>query len=337
MKQSPLVRERTEELERASLSTWATLAAETKGRDRYEEPDRLRTTFQQDRDRILGCRAFRRLKDKSQTLTAPEGRDKPVRMTHTLAVVAIARTVARALRLNEDLTEAIALGHDLGHTAFADAGEDALSAFTDTPFLHNEQGLRIVERIEGGGRGLNLTWEVRDGILHHTAGTPMPATLEGQTVRVADRIALAAGDLDDALDAGVVVEGDLPDLITRVLGATSARRLTSAVEDVVDASFVAAEVAMTPAAAAAFDALERFLAERVHGRAAIQAERGRAMHCLRSLVVFYVANPERLPAHHRGEGPGLDHVVDFVAGVTDAEAVSLFTRLFLPTSTLHRA
>jgi dGTPase len=246
VKRLPTARERTEELERASLSVYATLAAESKGRDRYEEPDELRTPFQQDRDRIIHSKAFRRLKDKTQVFVAPRellgGDHYRVRLTHTLETAQIGRTIARALRLNEDLVEAVALGHDLGHTPFGHAGEEALSAFTEEPFRHNEQSLRIVEQLERGGRGLNLTWEVRDGILHHPWSTPSPATPEAQVVRMADRIAYLNHDLDDAFRAGILTRSDLPEQVVRVLGSSHGERITTLVSDVVGNSLEEPEV-----------------------------------------------------------------------------------------------
>src|SRR5712691_8571185 len=206
----PSPRERTEQIERDTLSVRAALAQETKGRERDESQDPLRTVFQRDRDRIVHAKAFRRLKHKTQVFLAPEGDHYRVRLTHTLDVSQIARTAARALRLNEDLTEAIAMGHDLGHTPFGHLGEQALTPFLGRPFRHSEQSLRIVEYLEDDGRGLNLTCEVRDGIVHHPWSMPPPATLEAQVVRFADRIAYLNHDLDDALRAGVLAASELP-------------------------------------------------------------------------------------------------------------------------------
>src|SRR5437667_3765692 len=204
-------RERIEEIERRTLSERAVLSSESKGRDTAEEPHPLRTEFQRDRDRIVHSKAFRRLKHKTQVFISPEGDHFRVRLTHTLEVAQIARTAARALRLNEDLTEAIALGHDLGHTPFGHLGEEALSPFLDRPFRHNEQSLRVVEHLERDGRGLNLTWEVRDGIVNHTWSMPLPATIEAQVARFADRIAYVNHDIDDSLRAGIVEPAELPD------------------------------------------------------------------------------------------------------------------------------
>src|SRR5256714_2415674 len=229
--QSP--RERIEQVERDTLSERATLSSATKGREREEEPHALRTAFQRDRDRIVHAKSFRRLKHKTQVFIAPEGDHYRVRLTHTLEVAQIARTAARALRLNEDLTEAVALGHDLGHTPFGHLGEEALSPFLARPFRHNEQSLRVVDHLEDDGAGLNLTWEVRDGIVNHTWSMPMPSTLEAQVVRFADRIAYVNHDVDDALRADIVRADELPREALRVLGNTHAERIDTLVGDLV--------------------------------------------------------------------------------------------------------
>src|SRR5215210_7504570 len=232
----PAPRERTEAIERETLSPHAVLAAESKGRERAEEPDALRTCFQRDRDRIVHAKAFRRLKEKTQVFLAPEGDHCRVRLTHTLEVSQIARTAARALRLNEDLTEAISLGHDLGHTPFGHLGEQALTPFLGRPFRHSEQSLRVVEHLENDGAGLNLTWEVRDGIVNHPWSMPPPSTPEAQIVRFADRIAYLNHDVDDALRAGVLSEAELPSGPMEVLGATHSARVNTLVTDLVAAS-----------------------------------------------------------------------------------------------------
>jgi len=325
------IRERTEELERASLSTWATLAVESKGRDRYEEPDPLRTAFQRDRDRITHSKAFRRLKDKTQVFIRA-GDHYRVRLTHTLEVAQIGRTMARGLRLNEDLVEAIALGHDLGHTPFGHAGEEALSVFTTEPFRHNEQSVRIVERLERGGRGLNLTWEVRDGILNHPWAMPEPATAEGQVVRLADRIAYLNHDLDDAFRAGVLAADDVPVEVRLSLGETTSQRITTMVTDVIANCLDQPVVALSPSINDLQHLLRDFLFERVYLRPESNAERDRAIHCLRSITVFYLENPERLPAEFRGDAPLIERVCDYVSGMTDGYALAEFARLFLPSN-----
>src|SRR5437868_638775 len=227
-------RDRLEEIERRTLSERAVLAAESKGRERDEPLHPLRTAFQRDRDRVVHAKAFRRLKHKTQVFIAPEGDHYRVRLTHTLEVSQIARTAARALGLNEDLTEAIALGHDLGHTPFGHLGEQALTPFLGRPFRHNEQSLRIVDHLERDGAGLNLTWEVRDGIVNHTWSMPQPSTLEAQVVRFADRIAYVNHDVDDALRAGVLEQRELPELVLEVLGRTHGERLDTLVGDLVE-------------------------------------------------------------------------------------------------------
>src|SRR6185436_10915031 len=229
-------RERSEEIERETLSPTATLASASKGREHDEPQDDLRTCFQRDRDRIVHSKAFRRLKHKTQVFLAPEGDHYRVRLTHTLEVSQIARTAARALRLNEDLTEAIALGHDLGHTPFGHLGEQALTPFLGRPFRHNEQSLRIVEHLEDDGAGLNLSWEVRDGIVNHTWSMPEPSTPEARIVRFADRIAYINHDVDDAVRAGVLAPGDLPTDAVAVLGKTHTDRIDRLVTDLVDHS-----------------------------------------------------------------------------------------------------
>ena len=324
MNRLPAVRERTEDLERASLSTWATLASETKGRDVYEEPDALRTAFQMDRDRVLHCGAFRRLKHKSHLVLG--GGHRRTRATHALEVAQIARTIGRGLRLNEDLIEAIALGHDLGNTAFGAAGEEALSMFTPAPFRHEEQSLRVVERLENEGAGLNLTWEVRDGILNHRADTQSPATLEGQAVRVADAIAAATYDARDAARAGLLDDGDTPAGITGALGTTCDERLSVLIRDVVAESVDHPELAMSPRVEEAHNALLRLVRRALDVSADVAGEHTRAVHCLSSLTVYLV--------QHAAADPAQDHlalVCDTVSAYTDSQALEEFARRFLPT------
>src|SRR3989440_1614188 len=229
--QSP--RERIEQVERDTLSERATLASASKGREREEEPHALRTAFQRDRDRIVHAKSFRRLKHKTQVFIAPEGDHYRVRLTHTLEVSQIARTAARALGLNEDLAEAVSLGHDLGHTPFGHLGEEALTPFLGRPFRHSEQSLRIVDYLEDDGRGLNLTWEVRDGIVHHPWSMPSPSTLEAQIVRFADRIAYVNHDVDDAVRAGLLRPDELPRDVLAVLGPSHAERVDTLLGDLV--------------------------------------------------------------------------------------------------------
>jgi dGTPase len=325
------VRERTEEIERQILEPRATRSADTKGRERHEEPDPLRTAFQQDRERIVHSKAFRRLKHKTQVFLAPEGDHYRVRLTHTLEVAQIARTAARALRLNEDLAEAIALGHDLGHTPFGHLGEEALTPLLDRPFRHNEESLRIVDHLEDGGRGLNLTWEVRDGIVNHTWSMPMPATPEAQVARFADRIAYVNHDVDDALRAGIIGPGELPDAAVRVLGAGYAERIDTLVLDLVATSQGAGEVALSPGVLEALHALREFLFTRVYLRTQALEEHQKAIGVVRSLFAYYRDHPEDVPPEYLAAPGDLPtRIADYIAGMTDRFALRTYERIFLP-------
>jgi dGTPase len=325
------VRERTEEIERQTLSPRAVLSADTKGRERAEEPHPIRTEFHRDRDRILHSKAFRRLKHKTQVFISPEGDHYRVRLTHTLEVSQIARTVARALRLNEDLTEGIALGHDLGHTPFGHLGEEALSPLLDRPFRHNEQSLRVVDHLENEGRGLNLTWEVRDGILNHPWATPMPATLEGQVVRFADRIAYVNHDVDDAVRAGILGPDELPEQVAAVLGVTHRDRINTLVADLVASSEDRDEVGLSPAVLEALDTLRTLLFDRVYLRNEAHAEQEKAVLLVRALFAYYLEHPEAMPPEYRDTpGDAATHVADYIAGMTDRFALRTYEQLFLP-------
>ena len=324
-------RERTEEIERQTLAPYATLAAESKGRERDEEPDALRTSFQRDRDRIVHSKSFRRLKHKTQVFLAPEGDHYRVRLTHTLEVSQIARTAARALRLNEDLAEAISLGHDLGHTPFGHLGEQALTPFLGRPFRHNEQSLRVVDYLEDDGRGLNLTWEVRDGIVNHTWSMPAPFTLEAQVVRFADRIAYINHDVDDAVRAGVIEPAELPDDALGVLGRTHADRVKTLVTDLVDRSEDSPEIRMSDEAFRALDTLRDFLFERVYLRDEARSEQDKAIALVRSLFAHYLDHPDQVPEeYHRAPGDLPTRVADYIAGMTDRYALRVYEQLFLP-------
>ncbi|MBI4728175.1 MAG: deoxyguanosinetriphosphate triphosphohydrolase [Acidobacteria bacterium] len=316
------VREETERIEREILSPHAQLASESKGRERPEEPDPLRTCFQRDRDRIVHSKSFRRLKHKTQVFIPPIGDHFRVRLTHALEVSQIARTIARALRLNEDLTEAIALGHDLGHTPFGHLGEEVLSEALGRPFRHCEQSLRVVEVLEADGHGLNLTWEVRDGIVNHSWGQPAPATLEGRVIRFADRIAYVNHDLDDAVRAGLIAWSDVPEPVASVLGRTHAERISTLVTAVVEASSGRPEVAMSAAVLEQMHALRRFLFESVYLAPETLPDRERAARVLRDLFDRYAAHPDALPGEFRavpGDVPA--RVVDYIAGMTDEFAL----------------
>jgi dGTPase len=324
-------RERTERIERDTLSTHAVLSAESKGRERAEPPDPIRTCFQRDRDRIVHSKAFRRLKHKTQVFLAPEGDHYRVRLTHTLDVSQIARTAARALALNEDLTEAIALGHDLGHTPFGHLGEQALTPFLGRPFRHSEQSLRVVEHLENDGDGLNLTWEVRDGIVHHPWSMPPPATLEAQVVRFADRIAYINHDIDDAMRAGLLAPEELPPEPLQVLGQTHSDRIGTLVNDIVQASWDQPEIRLSPAVFAALDALRDFMFAEVYMRPGAQEDLEKATRLLRDLFQHFLDHPDELPPeYHRAPGDLPTRVADYIAGMTDRYALRTYEQLFLP-------
>jgi len=354
------VREQYEALERQILSPYAALAAQTKGRARPEEKDPIRTDFQRDRDRIIHSKAFRRLKDKTQVFIDPEGDHYRTRLTHTLEVSQIARTIARALRLNEDLTEAIALGHDLGHTPFGHIGEQALDEVLreyvpGAHFHHAEQSLWVVDRLENKGWGLNLTWEVRNGIAHHSKGREDlgidlrgPATLEGKVVRVSDRIAYINHDIDDAIRAGIIAESDLPEDCTRVLGTRYSERIASMVMDVITASLGRNTISLSESHRRAMNGLKDFLFHRVYGvdHSGI-VELRQAGEMLKELFRYYMSNAEpgarnaqwapELP--DRGGTPTRARAVcDFVAGMTDRFAQRAYAALLgAPASPTPRA
>jgi dGTPase len=317
------IREQVEAEEYRRLSPYAQKAAETRGRRRPEEPCSIRTEFQRDRDRIIHSKAFRRLKDKTQVFLAPEGDHFRTRLTHTLEVAQIARTIARALRLNEDLTEAIALGHDLGHTPFGHAGEDVLNELHPGGFRHYEQSLRVVDLLEGG-RGLNLTEEVRDGIANHTAAGH-PLTLEARVVHLSDRIAYVNHDIDDALRGGVIHQDDLPAREIEVLGRTHSARIDRLVRDVIESSRDRPEIRMSDKVWAALDGLRDFLFERVYVGSAAKREEEKAKGVVRALYLHYLQ--EGLPD---GGSRDPEAVRDYVAGMTDRFAMAQYRRLFLP-------
>jgi dGTPase len=325
------VREEIENWEEAWLSPYAVRSRDSRGREREEPPDPLRTCFMRDRDRIIHCKSFRRLKHKTQVFLAPEGDHYRTRLTHTLEVSQISRTIARALRLNEDLTEAIALGHDLGHTPFGHMGEEALQGLTPAPFHHNEQSLRVVEKLEYGGKGLTLTWEVRDGIRGHTGSATPPATMEGKVVRIADRIAYVNHDIDDAIRAGILEESDLPPSTLQVLGRHHSLRINTLVKDMVEESRDAGDICLSPEVAAALDELRGFLFDRVYIGSVAKVEEGKAGTMLRSLFDFYLAHPEEMPEEFQAGGEDLRvRVCDYVAGMTDRYAQRKYNEHFLP-------
>lgn len=325
-------REFTQQDELARLSPYAMPSANTKGRAVPIEPCSLRTDFQRDRDRIIHSKAFRRLKFKTQVFLSPEGDHYRTRLTHTLEVSQVARTLARALRLNEDLTEAIALGHDLGHTPFGHIGERALNELMPGGFKHNEQSLRAVERFENEGRGLNLTHEVKDGILHHSGGTP-PETLEGLCVSRADRIAYINHDIDDALRAGVLKDFELPKDCLAVLGYTHGQRINTMITDIVNTCRGTDRVQMSGPVLEATGALRNFLFEYVYQNAWRQKEEERCLNVMHMLFGYYLAHPTEMPMEYVSilYQEGTERAVcDFLSCMTDRYAIRLYQKLFVP-------
>lgn len=326
------IRERTEQRERETLSPRACLSSESRGRERPATPCGIRTEFQRDIDRIVHCKAFRRLKHKTQVFLQPEGDHYRTRMTHTLEVARIARTIARGLELNEDLTEAIAMGHDLGHTPFGHAGERLLNDIMPGGFRHYEQSLRVVERLENGGEGLNLTWETRNGILCHTTGTPA-ATLEGQTVRVADHIAYINHDIDDAMRGGIIFPTDIPVHISETLGFTHGERINTLVTDVIEASAGQDRICQSGPIGAAMGELKEFMFQAVYRNPVAKGEEGKAQELLRRLFEYYLSDTDRLPDEYQDivVREGAERAVcDYIAGMTDPYAVECYTRAFVP-------
>ena len=347
------IRERLEKNEER-LSPLAARARTSRGRERPEDECPWRLPFQRDRDRILHCKSFRRLKHKTQVFVAPAGDHYRTRLTHTLEVSQIARTIARALNLNEDLTEAVALGHDLGHTPFGHAGEDALNALVPGGFRHNEQSLRVVDVLEKGGSGLNLTWEVREGILFHSKvresivaeSGGLATTLEGQIVRVADSIAYINHDLEDAIRAGVIRESDIPSTVVSKLGSSGGQRINAMVVDIITNCWPVAEgrlpdpeappsLAIRPSRnmLSYIDALREFLFGRVYLSDFAQHQAGRATYLIRQLFHYFVAHPTELPGEMAGNprGEAVERLVcDHIASMTDCYALRVFRELFIP-------
>lgn len=321
---------RTEQIEREILSSKAALAAESRGREHPETPCDFRTDFQRDRDRVLHCKAFRRLRHKTQVFLSPEGDHYRTRLTHTLEVSQIARTIARSLRLNEDLTEAIALAHDLGHTPFGHAGERALDRCMEGGFRHYEQSLRVVDLLEKDGRGLNLTWEVRDGIVNHTTGV-QAATWEGRIVRVADKVAYINHDIDDAIRAGVFSEQDIPAEITAVLGTTRNERFNTLIASIVENSND--DIQMSAEAQQAFDCLHTFMFERLYYNPIAKNEEKKVDAFISRLFSYFVKSPDKLPPEYHAiwEQVGAPRAAcDYIAGMTDTFAVQMYHDLFIP-------
>ena len=328
------IREMLEQQEHESLSPKAAFSDASRGRPIPEAPadTDVRTCYQRDTDRIVHSKAFRRLMHKTQVFLRPEGDHYRTRMTHTLEVARIARTIARGLRLNEDLAEAIAMGHDLGHTPFGHAGEVALTQAMGKPFRHNEQSLRVVDILEKDGEGLNLTHEVRLGILGHT-GEYIPETLEGQIVRRSDQIAYVNHDIDDAMRAGILTEDDIPDSVSHVLGTNHRDRINALVCDIIMTSREAGTLQMTPRVEQALAELRGFMFQRVYRNPVAKGEESKARDMLQRLYDYYVRHPEALPADFLPQlsFDGMERTVcDYIAGMTDKYAVDKYSELFIP-------
>lgn len=328
------MREDTEKFEKEYLSPFAAKASESKGRERKEKECDLRTVYQRDRDRIIYCKSFRRLKHKTQVFLAPEGDHYRTRLTHTLEVSQIARTIARALRLNEDLTEAISMGHDLGHTPFGHAGERVLNSICSTGFKHNVQSRRVVEKLEDGV-GLNLTWEVRDGIENHTSRSS-PSTLEGKIVSYADRIAYINHDIDDACRAGIITDGDLPFRCNMVLGTKHSERINTLICDVIKNSKDKDDIAMSPQVYDVMNELRDYMFANIYSAtSSAKREEGKAEGVVRNLFSAYMADEMLLPVSVRNgiKLYGREQAVcDYIAGMTDQYALKEYERLFVPHS-----
>ncbi len=320
------------EREKTSLSEYAFLTSNTRGRDYPYVPCKNRTEFQRDRDKIIHSQSFRRLMNKTQVFLAPAGDHYRTRLTHTLEVSQVARIISRALRLNEDLTEAIALGHDLGHTPFGHAGEAALRLCYDPEFAHYKQSLRVVERLEKNGRGLNLTWEVRDGIVNHT-GERLASTLEGVVVKFADRIAYINHDIDDACRAGILSIEDIPEDILNILGRKHGERINKMVTSVIDESTDKPYIKMGAEIADASARLRSFLFENVYSNPVAKGEETKAQELLIKLFEYYVKNYDKMPEMYKKniENEGVERCAcDFISGMTDRYAIETYTSIFVP-------
>ena len=326
------VREQIEQRERETLSPFACLSSRSRGRQRPLEPCPTRTCFQRDIDRIVHSKAFRRLKHKTQVFLEPEGDHYRTRMTHTIEVARIARTIARGLGLNEDLAEAAAYGHDLGHTPFGHAGERVLDEILPGGFAHNEQSLRVVDRLEKDGEGLNLTWEVRRGILCHT-GPDRAETLEGQLLRLADKIAYINHDIDDAIRGKIIYPMDIPLAVSQVLGFTHDQRINTLTVDIMTQSDGKNEILQSPACRDAMHELREFMFEYVYRNPVAKGEEGKAQDMLRRLFEAYVKDPDKLPSEYQTirMEEGMERAVcDYISGMTDKYAVEQFGELFIP-------
>ena len=329
-----LLREQTEAAEAALLSPYACLSAHSKGRLIPLEPCPTRTCFQRDIDRIIHSKAFRRLKHKTQVFLEPEGDHYRTRMTHTIEVSRIARTIARGLHLNEDLAEAAAYGHDLGHTPFGHAGERVLNEIMPGGFAHNQQSLRVVDRLEKEGEGLNLTYEVRRGILCHT-GPDQAETLEGRLLRLADKIAYINHDIDDAMRGKIIYPMDIPLSVSQVLGFTSTDRINTLTVDIITQSAGKNEIVQSPACREAMDQLRTFMFDSVYHNPIAKGEEGKAQDVIRRLFEFYTKDPDKLPSEYQDirVEEGVERAVcDYISGMTDKYAVEQFANAFIPRS-----
>lgn len=328
------IREEQEKREHLILSPYASFSDQSHGRDREEEQCPMRTIYQRDRDRIIHCKAFRRLKHKTQVFLAPEGDHYRTRLTHTLEVAQIARSIARALNLNEDLTEAIALGHDLGHTPFGHAGERTLNSLCPMGFAHYKQSIRVVELLEKDGKGLNLTWEVRDGIVNHrTSGNP--STLEGKAVRLSDKIAYINHDIDDGIRAGILKESDIPSEYTYVLGNSTKERLNTMISDIVVNSLGKNDIVMSEPVHKAMTDLRKFMFESLYLNPTAKSEEAKADKLITELYRYYVANTDKLPDTYKRFITEFDErpeqvVCDYIAGMSDQYSISKFQEIFVP-------
>lgn len=331
-----LIREELEQNEYRELSPYASHAAETAGRERPENECDIRTCYMRDRDRIVHCKAFRRLKDKTQVFLSPKGDHYRTRMLHTLEVSQTARTAAKCLRLNQDLVEAIALGHDLGHTPFGHAGERALNSVCPLGFKHSEQSVRIARVLEKDGRGLNLTAEVLDGMKNHSLSSH-PSTLEGQTVRLCDKISYIHHDMDDAERAGILKEEDIPAHLRELLGKSTRERLNTFIHDIVRSSRGLAEVRMSPEIGSAMRELRQFMFDNLYSNPAAKSEEVKAVSMIQQLYEYYVKHPEQMADEYiklieeRGE-PKERVVCDYISGMTDQYSKNRFEDLFIPKS-----
>ncbi|MBE6774221.1 MAG: deoxyguanosinetriphosphate triphosphohydrolase [Ruminococcaceae bacterium] len=330
------IRERTLEIERKIISPYGMLCENTRGREKDEEECPVRTAYQRDRDRIVHCTAFRRLKHKTQVFLSPDSDHYRTRLTHTLEVSQIARTMAMALSLNETLTEAIALGHDLGHTPFGHAGERALNEVFPDGFKHYEQSCRVVDKLENKGKGLNLTYEVRNGIRCHTRGEEA-CTLEGRLVKLADRIAYINHDIDDAVRGGVISEGNIPIEARKILGETKSERINTLVTSAINNT--KETVVLDRDVQSAFDILHEFMFDRVYTNPVCKSEEGKAIAMIQQLYHFFSTNPDELPNEYieiAWRDGAQRAACDYIAGMTDSYALKVFSHYFIPTGWTER-